>query len=169
VRVEVTIARGEDETASELKGVLAQFVLSISSTASAFTGGGVVAAKQVEQIGGPQSGGAIGEALFVDEQRKGDAGLFAEEAGVVFVAESDGGDAGSAVFEFRFVRAQLRDMLAAEDSTIVAEESYDNWCVGPKRSERDLVVVGIGQGDGGQACAQGVHETDILAMILVLW
>lgn len=64
-----------------------------------------------------------------DQKRKGDAGLFAKNTGVSPVAESDGGQARSAVEEGLLVCAQLRDVLAAENSAVVAKEDQD--CRGP--------------------------------------
>ena len=47
-----------------------------------------------------------------------DNSLFPEELGVIPIAESNCRDAGSFVPEFCIVFAQLRDVLAAEDSAI---------------------------------------------------
>ena len=83
--------------------------------------------------------------MFLDQQRKHDTGLFSEEAGVVLVAEPDCGDAGSSAFELRLVLAQLRDVLAAEDSAVVPQKSHYRGRFRPNRSQRDLIVVGIRQ------------------------
>ena len=55
-------------------------------------------------------------AFLIDKQRKRDSGLFAEELGVVPVAQSNCRDAGSSAPEFCLVFAQLRDVLAAEET-----------------------------------------------------
>ena len=49
--VEVAIAGSEDETASQLKRVLSQFVLAMAARAGAFAGYSVITPKKVEQRG----------------------------------------------------------------------------------------------------------------------
>ncbi len=50
--------------------------------AGALAGCHIIATKDVEQLADPQSGGAISNAFFIDEQRKRDAGFLPEDAGV---------------------------------------------------------------------------------------
>jgi hypothetical protein len=121
----VDISWCEDEAAAELEGILAEFVLVVAGCAGAFAAGGVIAAKEMKQIGGAQVGDGVGLALVVDEQGERDAGLLAENAGVVAVAEADGGEGSAFVAEGWLVLAQLRDVLAAKDSTVVAEKDDD--------------------------------------------
>jgi hypothetical protein len=92
-------------------------------------------------------------ALFINKQGKCNAGLLPEEFGVVPVTQADGRDADSSAVEFCLAFTQLRDMFAAEDSSIVPQKSHDCWLFCPDRSEHDLIVVGIGQADACQPCA----------------
>ena len=62
----------------------------------------------------------IGTAFLVDQERERDAGVFTEHARVIAIAEADGGDVRAFGFERFIVFAQLRDVLAAENSTVVA-------------------------------------------------
>lgn len=48
--------------------------------------------------------------------------FFAKDAGVVGVAEADGGQGSASVVEGLLVSAQLRDVLTAEDSAIVTKK-----------------------------------------------
>jgi hypothetical protein len=92
-------------------------------------------------------------AFLIDKQRKRDSGLFAEELGVVPIAQSNCRDAGSSAPEFCLVFAQLRDVLAAEDSAIVPQKSHHCWRFCPDRSKRELIAFGIRQADACQPCA----------------
>jgi hypothetical protein len=46
-----------------------------------------------------------------------------------------------------FVFAQLRDMLAAEDSSIVPQENDDRGFAFPERAQANFPFIGIGQND----------------------
>ena len=56
-----------------------------------------------------QSGGTIRLPPLVDQQRKRNAGLFAEDAGVAQIAQTNGGEARPLLPEFPLVFAQLRE------------------------------------------------------------
>ena len=60
----------------------------------------------------------------VDQKREVDAGIVAEQARVMGVAQSDGRQVHSLLTESSAVLAQLRDVLAAEDSTIMAKKHH---------------------------------------------
>jgi len=62
----VQIAWTEDETSAKLKGSLAYFVLTVTSRLSFLTGGEIVSAAEVEEIGFPKVRNFVGSALFVD-------------------------------------------------------------------------------------------------------
>jgi hypothetical protein len=92
--------------------------------ARTITGSFVVAAQHMQQIRITQAGGVVRLALLIDQEGKRDAGFLPELTRVVRVAEPDGRQAGAALAESLLMFAQLRDVLAAEDSTIVAEEDH---------------------------------------------
>ena len=60
--------------------------------------------------------------LFVNQKWKRDSCFVAKRAGIMRVAETDCGHAGAFGFKFLFVFAQLRDVLAAENSTIMTKK-----------------------------------------------
>ncbi len=99
MRIEIDVAGTENETAAELKRIRAQAMLSMA--------------------------GAVREPLRIYQQRKRDSGLLAKESSVASVAKTDGGEIGALGPEFIFMIAQLRNMLAAKNSTVMAEE-HDN-------------------------------------------
>lgn len=141
---EVAVAGSEDEAGPELERIFAELVLAVARSAGAPACSSVVATKQVQQIGGGQTGGAVRLSLFIDEQRKRNTAFFAEEAGVTKVAEADGGQAGSFGAEGGLVFAQLGDVLAAEDSAVVTEEDDDGGRIRPQRAKLHGLLVAIG-------------------------
>jgi len=130
----VDIAWGEDERAAELQGIAAEFVLLMAGGTGAFAAGEIVAAQQVKDIGGSQVGGGVGVAVLVDQQREIDVRFFAEDAGVVGVAETDGCERGTFLAKGLLLYAQLRDVLAAKDSAIVAKKYDDGGMALPQRA-----------------------------------
>jgi len=68
----------------------------------------------------------------VDQQGKVDAGSLAKHTGVVQVAQTDCGQGGSGLLELLLVLAQLRDMLAAENSAVVPKEDNHSGTFFPK-------------------------------------
>jgi len=130
----INVSWGKDEAAAELEGMRAQFVLMMAGGAGAIAGLEIVWAGEVKQVGGSQAGDDIGLAMLVDQQGKGDARFLTEKAGVVAVAQADGGEGGALVEEGLLVFAQLRDVLMAEDSAVVAKKNDDGGVALPERT-----------------------------------
>ena len=150
----IDIARAEDKTGAELQGIRAQFVLLVAGGASAITAFKIVAAKKVQQISGAQIGDAIGFALIVDQQRKADAGFLAENEGIVAVTKTDRCKGRALAPEGLLVFAQLRDMLAAEDSPVVTQKNDDGGAVLPQRAQPDFPSVGVRKDDVRELLAE---------------
>jgi hypothetical protein len=151
----VDIAGAEDEGAAELEGIAAEFVLVVAGGFGALAALEIVAAEEVEQVGFGKVGQLVGLAVDVDEEGEIDAGFFPKEAGVAGVAEADGGEGGAFFAEGWLALAQLRDVFAAEDSAIVAEEDEDDGMRFPERAETDLVTEGVGKSDACESLAKG--------------
>ena len=149
----VDIAGAEDEAAAKLERIFAQTVLARADQFGAFARLHVVSAQEVQQVGFFQLKFLIGHALIVNQQRKGDVAFLAEQAGVIDVAQADGGQACATLLKFLKVLAQLRDMLRAEDSTIVPEKDDHRGRVRPQGTEMHGFAIDVRQGDGGQPCA----------------
>ena len=109
-----------------MEGIAAEFVLAVAGGFGAFAALEIVAAEEVEEVGFAEVGEFVGLAFGVDEEGEVNAGFFLEEAGVTGVAEADGGEGGVFGLEGGLVFAQLRDVFAAEDSAVVAEEDKDD-------------------------------------------
>ena len=120
--VEVDVAGTENETPTELKRIRAQPMLPMAGCGSAGPGFRIVTSKQVQKIRRLEAGSTIRTAILVNEQRKCDSSLLAKEASVTNIAKTDCGKIDALGAELILMIAQLRNMLAAEDSAVVAEE-----------------------------------------------
>jgi hypothetical protein len=63
--------------------------------------------------------------LLVDQQREGDAGFLPKLPRVIAVAKADRRQLGSRLPKVLRAVAQLCDVLAAEDSAVVAQKHHD--------------------------------------------
>ena len=160
----VHVAGSEDETAAKLKRILAGASLAESGGSRFAAALHVEAAKNVPQRATLQTGGLIGVALFVNQQGKSDAGIFAEEAGVGAVAQPNRDNLRALCFELCLMFAQLRDVFAAEDSPIVAQKNDDGGIGLPQRAQADLLAVTIRQHNPGQPRAEGFAHYPLLTL-----
>jgi len=140
MRESIDVAGSEHKTGAELERIDSQFVLAMSGRFGAFSGDGIVLTQKMKDRCRLQTRSAIRFALLVNEQRKADAGIFAENACVIHVTEADSGEVGAFCREFPIMFAQLRDVFAAEDSTVVPEKDDHCRTLGPQRSELSLAA-----------------------------
>ena len=96
----------------------------------------------------------IGEPLLVHQQRERNAGLFPELTGIFPIAQADCRQSRSVLTKRRFTLAQLRDVLAAEDSAVVPQEDDHCRLLVPKGTQPDFVPVRIRQNDAGERRAE---------------
>ena len=112
----------------------------------------------MKQIGYAQVCDLVGLALFVNEQGEVDCGFVPEDARIVAVAEADGREGSTFVQEGLLVFAQLRDVLAAKNSSIVAKKHDDGRLPLPQRSEANLLAESVGKNDGCEATAESFRH-----------
>jgi len=93
----------------------------------------------MQQIGRSQSGGFVRQTLLVDQKRKTDSRFFAKELGIVRISQADRCQRRPRFFEFLLVFAQLRNMLAAEESTVMAKENQHRRTPFPKRPKPHFI------------------------------
>ena len=129
---EIDVAGREDEATAELEGILAGASLAMPGRASALAGRKVVSAGDVKERTGAEPGGVVGSTTHIDQQRKPDPGLPAKDRGIPQVTQADSGDRCPGLLDGVFVVAQLRDVLAAEDSAVVAQENEQRRTLGPE-------------------------------------
>jgi hypothetical protein len=122
---QIAIAGSEDEAGPELEGIFPEAVLAVtrrSGTCSCF---GIVAAEEMKEVPRFQFRNSVGGPLGIDQQRERDTAFLAKQTGIIQVAQSNRRQPGSGLLKLGFVLAQLRDMLAAEDSPVVPQK--DNY------------------------------------------
>lgn len=159
----VDIAGTKDEAAAKLERVFTQTMLAHADGLGALACLHVIAAEEVKQVGLFQAEFAIGHTLIVNEQREGDVVFLAEKAGVIDVAQTDGGQAGATLLKFLKVLAQLRDMLTAEDSTIVPQEDDHGGRVSPQGTKLHGFAIDVRQGDRGESCTIALSHGEVLS------
>jgi len=118
----------------------------------------VIAAKDVQQVPLAKTGGTIGDAVLVNQKGKCNACFFPEQLCVIAIAQADGCQLRPQVLKLDFVFAQLRNVLAAEDSTVVTEKHDNGRRLLPERSQAHFVAVRIRQRDSGERFAELVHH-----------
>ncbi|MGZ4898941.1 MAG: hypothetical protein ACXV8X_04730, partial [Candidatus Angelobacter sp.] len=104
----------------------------VSGGLGATAGQHVVSTQQMEQGSVAQANSFIGHTFVIDQKGEADAGFFTKEPGITYIAQANDGQMGAFLLELFFEIAQLRDMLAAEDSTVVAKEDQDAWSTLPQ-------------------------------------
>jgi hypothetical protein len=154
MRVQIDVSGTEHEPSSELKRVLASALLPVACHAGAASRLGIIAAKQMQQVGFPKPNSAVSTALLVDEERELDTGFLPENTRIVPISQPYDSQVRSFVFELVLVFTQLRDVLPAKNSTIVAKKDEHGRPPFPQRAESDFAPIGIRQHDVRQRLAQ---------------
>jgi hypothetical protein len=81
----------------------------------------------------------------------------------VHVAEPDRCQRGTGLLDLVLMLAQLRDILAAEDSTVVSQEDHDSRIPLPERAETNFIAAGIGQHDVSKLCTDRSRHAPIIS------
>ncbi len=123
----VDIAGAKNEACAELEWIFAQFVLAVAGGIGTFARNGVGATHQVKQVRALQVGSAVCDAFHIDEKGKCYASVFAECTRIVKITHPNRREIGAARPDFTLMLAQLRDVLAAKHSAVVAQEYDDGW------------------------------------------
>jgi hypothetical protein len=154
----IDIPWAKDETTAQLKGIQPKFVLTMPGDASAIAALEIVAAKYVKHIGDAQVGEFVSLALLVDKQGKVDSRIFLENTRVVAIAKADGCEGSTFVEEGLLVFAQLRDVLTAKNSSIVAKKNDDCRLVLPQRSQANFLAKSVGKNDVCEPLAESLQH-----------
>ena len=123
----IHIAGSKNKAGAELKRIAADPKLPVPRRSGPGSGLSIIPAKHVQHVRILQPSGAIGPAFLIDEQWKRDACLVPESPGVVPISKSDRRQIYTFRLERRFVFAQLRNVLAAKNSSIVAQKNNCCW------------------------------------------
>jgi len=155
MREQVHVAGAKHETSAELEYIFSQSMLAMPARLRTRTRFRIVSSQQMQDVRLSQSHGAVRPPLLVDQQRKRDAGLFTKCPRIGPIAQPDG-----CQIQLVLVFAQLRDMLAAENSTVVAEKNNHRRRRFPKRAQTEFAAIAIGQNDIGERRAKRVGHAE---------
>lgn len=114
----------------------------------------VISTQKMEQGSMSQPNSLIGLAFVIDEKREQDAGFLAEESGITGVAQANDSQMSAFTFELGFKFAQLRDVLSAEDSTVMTKKDHHGRPILPQGAEPRRFAVSIRERDSGQFAAE---------------
>ena len=151
---QIFVAGGKHKAASKLQWIFSQAMLFVSCGLCPFAGRQIVFAQQVKEGGLTQPDSLIGFAFVIDEKRELDSGFLAEELGVAGIAQSNRGKACASFFELGFKFAQLRDVLAAKDSTVMPKKDHYGRPRLPQRSETSRLAVDVRECYSSQLAAE---------------
>ena len=142
---EVAISRRKDEAGPELESMFSEFVLAVAGSFCAGPCFSVIPPKQMEQVTGFQFRSLIHDSICIDKQRERDTRLFAKQTSVIHVAEPDRRKRGPGLTELTLMLAQLRDVFATENSSVVPQEDNHRATLLPQRAQADFSASGFGQ------------------------
>ncbi len=151
---EIFVPGRKHKAAAELKRIFSQAMLFVSCCFCSFPGLQIVFAQKVQQGSVAQPNSFIGFAFVINEKRKLDAGSLAEKPGIAGIAQSDDSEMSAFLLKLGFEFAQLRDVLSAEDSTIVPKKDHHGRSRLPQGSETSRLAIGVWQSYSGQLAAQ---------------
>ena len=143
MREAVDITWAENKTTAQLKWILPQLDLPVPRGAGSLARFHIIGPKKMQQVGVAKFRHLVGLPLLVDQQRKRNARLLAEQTRIIAVSQSNGRQRGSFVPESLLVFAQLRDMLAAKNSSIMPQKNDHGRLAGPQRSQPRLFAIGV--------------------------
>lgn len=158
VREAIDVPRAENEASAELKRVASQLVLPMPRRFGAFAAFEIIGAQHVKQAGNAQFGKFVSATLFVNQQGKVDSRLVLKNARVVTVAEANGRERSTFIPKSLLMFAQLRDVLAAKNSSVMAEKNEDRGVGLPKRSQENFTAESVGKGDPREPLAEGFRH-----------
>lgn len=114
----------------------------------------VVFTQKVEQGSVAQPHSLICLAFVIDEKRELDTRFLAEEPGISGVAQANHSQMSAFTFELGFKFAQLRDVLSAEDSTVVPKKDHHGRSAFPQGSKARRLAIGVRERYSGQLAAE---------------
>ena len=141
----------ENEDASQLQCVALDADLAKAGATGAQSIAPRRRAQQAREVAA-QLGRRVSASLRVHQQGKREFLFVAEGGGLARIAVPDHHELGPARVNLRQDVAQLRDLLAAEDSAEVTDENQNDGSLAPQGAESHAASIGIEQFQTGQAC-----------------
>jgi hypothetical protein len=162
VRESVHIPRSKNKTPTQLKWIQPKSVLPVPLGSRTLPALEIIRSQNVQDVRHSQIRYAVRLPLFVNQQREVDSRLFLENSRIIPVPQADCRQTRPFFPESLLVFAQLRDVLAAEDSSIVPQKHHHRWLPLPQRSQTKLLAKRIRQHNPGQLFAQSFHDDSSL-------
>ena len=136
VLVAHAITRTDDERGTQLRRACARSVDAMAGLPSSFPSLQRLAVEdELEEPQRTNLRGPRGRSVVVDEHREGDVLVFHEGSGIRTAPRADGDDLTAEALDLFVAVAQLRGVLAAEQSAEVAEEDQRHGPFGPVVTE----------------------------------
>jgi hypothetical protein len=151
---QIFIPGRKHKTAAKLQRIFAQPMLFVSCGLRSFARLQVVFAQQMEKGSVAQPNSFICFTFFIDKERKMDTGFVAEKFGITGVAQADDSQMSAFTFELGFKFTQLRDVLSAEDSTVMAKEDHHGRSTLPQGAKTRRLAVGVRKRNSGKLAAE---------------
>jgi hypothetical protein len=151
---QILIPGRKHKAAAKLQRIFAQPMLLVSCGLCAAASLHIVFAQKVQQGSVAQPHSLIGLAFVIDKERKMDTSLLAEKFGITGVAQADDSQMSAFTFELGFKFAQLRDVLSAEDSTVMAKEDHHGRSTLPQGAKTRRLAVGVRKRNSGKLAAE---------------
>jgi hypothetical protein len=156
---DVDIPRPKNKTPAQLEGILANLMLPVPSGNGARPRLAILRTENRKNGANPKIDGLVGNTVDINQQRERDASVLTENARIRDVAKADGGNTGALEMKSLFPFAQLRDMLAAKQSPVVAQKRHHTRIAGPQRSKPYGLTLRVRQDDFRELRAQSsFHE-----------
>ncbi len=119
-------------------------MLAVPGCFRAFPASRVIAAQHVKEIARAQPSGFVRAPVFVDQQKEIDSGFLLKDACVIAIAQADRRKRRAFITEGLPAFVQLRDVLPAEDSSVVAKKNDDSRIPLPQRTQASFLAGRVG-------------------------
>ena len=116
--------------------------------------GGIISAQEVQKVRGAKFNRVVRLLLFVNQERKRDPRFFSKHFRILRIPKTHRRKCRPLRSKFLLVRAQLRDVFPAENSTVVPQKHHYRRLRRPQRPQPDLSSIRVRQHNHRQSAAQ---------------
>lgn len=154
MRISVHISGPKHKTSAQLKWIPPKLVLMVSVGAGAIACRKIVPPQPVKNIRRLQLQRVVRLLLVINQKWKRDPRLFPKHFCILRIPKTDRRQCRSLPPNLMLMRAQLRDVFPAENSTVVSQENHHRRLRRPQRPQPDLPSIRIRQHKHRQPAAQ---------------
>ena len=153
MRKPIHIPRPKHKTPSQLKRIPPKLVLLMSLGLRPFSRGRIVPPQQMKNIRRLQLQRVIRLFLLINQKWKRDTCLLSELSRILCVSKTHRSQRRPLRSKLLLMRAQLRDVFAAENSTVVPQENHYRRLRRPQRPQPHLFPIRVRQHNHRQPAA----------------